>query len=239
MEKAGSVARWIAVPARVVAITFLFTLLSFAVGLLLRSPPGGTAPSTSGNAPTTNADSDLVAAVKKAVATVSAGVTVGKKNANINIGVTGLTANLKRDDSGASIGVSWGGTLKMEANSGPFHFSGSLSKDSWEIVLSYPQDTYIPDLSTVGKVFTEGETAVRKIAEATREFNNVSDVGKVGALVKPQVDKVQKAVEAANGVAKAKGGVSFGFKIGSPEPGPGDQGMPRGVQGTIVFSYVF
>jgi hypothetical protein len=35
MEKAGSVARWIAVPARVVAITFLFTLLSFAVALLL------------------------------------------------------------------------------------------------------------------------------------------------------------------------------------------------------------
>jgi uncharacterized RDD family membrane protein YckC len=35
MEKAGSGPRWIAVPARVVAITFLFTLLSFAVALLL------------------------------------------------------------------------------------------------------------------------------------------------------------------------------------------------------------
>jgi hypothetical protein len=35
MEKAGSGSRWIAVPARVVAITFLFTLLSFAVALLL------------------------------------------------------------------------------------------------------------------------------------------------------------------------------------------------------------
>jgi hypothetical protein len=46
-------------------------------------------------------------------------------------------------------------------------------------------------------------------------------------------------MEAAKGAAKAKGGVSFGFKLGSPQPGPGEQNMPAGVQGTVVFSYVF
>ncbi len=35
MSKASAGVRWIAVPARVAAMTFLFTLLSFAVALLL------------------------------------------------------------------------------------------------------------------------------------------------------------------------------------------------------------
>jgi hypothetical protein len=52
---------------------------------------------------------------------------------------------------------------------------------------------------------------------------------------------IEKAVEAAAGLAKAdkKGGPSFGFKLGSPEPGPGEQGMPKGVQETLVFTYHF
>src|SRR5205807_1281972 len=128
-----------------------------------------------------------------------------------------------------------------DAESGPFHFSGNLSKDKWEITLSFPQDTYIPDLSSVGKVFREGEKAVGKMADATRSFNNISDAGKVGALIKPNVAAVQDAVEAVSGIAKApkKGGASFGFKLGSPEPGPGQQGMPGGVQVSAVFTYVF
>ena len=52
---------------------------------------------------------------------------------------------------------------------------------------------------------------------------------------------VQDAVEAASGIAKASktGGASFGFKFGSPDPGPGEPGIPKGVQGSIVFTYVF
>ena len=210
-----------------------------AVGLLLRNPPAGGTPGTQPGSPPSNSESELVAAVKRAIATIGAGVTIGKDNANINIGVTGPTANLKRNDKEVSVGISWGGTLNLEANSGPIHFSGSLSKDSWEIVVSFPQDTYIPDLSTLGKVFTEGETAIGRMAEAARRVRNIEEIRNVGSLVKPELDKVQKAVEAAKGVAKAKGGVSFGFKVGSPDPMPGQQGTPPGVQGTIVFSYVF
>ena len=152
-----------------------------------------------------------------------------------------MTANLKKGDSSASLGISWSGTLKAEAESGPFHFSGNLSKDKWEITLSLPQDTYIPDLSSLGKVFTEGEKAVGKMADATRSFSNISDAAKVGALIKPNVAAIQDAVDAVSGIADApkKGGASFGFKLGSPDPGPGDQGIPRGVQGTVVFTYVF
>ena len=164
-----------------------------------------------------------------------------KKGANVNIGVTGLTANLKKGDNAASFGLSWTGTLKLDAESGPFHFSGKLSKDKWEITLSFPQDTYIPDLSSLGRVFKDGENAIGKMAEATRSFNNINDANKIGALIKPHAAALQDAVEAASGIAKAskKGGSSFGFKLTSPEPGPGEQGIPSGIQGSIVFTYVF
>ena len=32
--------------------------------------------------------------------------------------------------------------------------------------------------------------------------------------------------------------MSFGFKIGSPDALPGQEGMPCGVQGQVVFTYV-
>ena len=79
------------------------------------------------------------------------------------------------------------------------------------------------------------------MADATRSFSNISDAGKIGALIKPHAAAVQDAVDAASGIAKAskQGGASFGFKVGSPEPGPGEEGIPRGVQGSVVFTYVF
>jgi hypothetical protein len=109
------------------------------------------------------------------------------------------------------------------------------------MTLSFPRDTYIPDLSSLGEVFTKGEKAVWKMADATRGFSNISDARRIGALIKPEAAAVQGAVEAASGIAKAskKGGPSFGFKVGSPEPGPGEQSIPAGVQGTVVFTYVF
>jgi hypothetical protein len=212
-----------------------------AIGLLLPQTAGGPPPSNASGASSPPSDSELIAAVKKAITTISDGVTVGRKSANINVGVTGPTANLKKADSSVSIGLSWTGTLKLDAASGPFHFSGRLSQDKWEITLSFPQDTYIPDLSSLGKVFREGENAIGRMADATRSFSNINDASKVGALIKPHADALQGAVEAFSGVANAskKGGASFGFKLTSPEPGPGEQGIPGGVQGSIVFTYVF
>ena len=69
-----------------------------APGLLIKpSTIGPPAPPATG-APSTNSDSDLIDAVKKAISTVSDGVTIGRKGANVNIGVTGATANLKRSE---------------------------------------------------------------------------------------------------------------------------------------------
>jgi hypothetical protein len=139
------------------------------------------------------------------------------------------------------LGVSWTGTLKFNADSGPFHFEGTLAKDKWEMTLSIPRDTYIPDVSAAAQPFSKGLQAAGKIAEATRSLNNLNDVPKVAALIKPHVAAVEDAVEAVSGIAKApkKGGMSFGFKIGSPDPLPGQQGIPGGAQGQVVFTWVF
>ena len=212
-----------------------------APGLLLKPSTAAGSPPPEPGAPPANTDSEFIDAVKKAISTISDGVTIGRSGANINIGVTGLTGNLKKGDSSAALAISWGGSLKLDAESGPFHFSGTLSKDKWEITLSLPQDTYIPNLSTLGNVFTEGEKAIGKMADATRSFSNIGDAAKVGALIKPHVAAVGDAMDAVSGIAKAprKGGASFGFKLGSPDPGPGQQGIPGGFQATAVFTYVF
>lgn len=212
-----------------------------AIGLLMRQPPGSPlGPPTPAPLPPPS-DSELIASVKKAVSAVIDGVTIGRKDTNINIGVTGLTVNLKRSDNAVTAGLSWTGTLKLDAAAGPFHFSGRLSKDKWEITLSFPQDSYIPNLSSLEQVFREGENAIGQMADATRSFTNISDANKVGALIKPHAAKLQTAVESFSGIAKAnkKGGASFGFKLTSPEPGPGEQSIPPGVQGSLVFTYVF
>jgi hypothetical protein len=116
-----------------------------------------------------------------------------------------------------------------------------LAKDKWEITLSFPQDTYIPELSSLGNVFAEGEKAIGRMAAATKGFDNLNDATKVAAMMKPHATAVQSAVEAVSGIAQAnkKGGPTFGLKFGSPEPLPGETSMPRGVQGTVVFTYVF
>jgi len=220
----------------------------YAVGLLIKPETAlgpGSSPSVPGGgaAPKTPSNSELIDAVKKAVTLVYEGPTlVGDDKGNIKLGITGLTANIKKGDTGLSMNIGWGDSLVLKADAGIFHFSGSISKDKWEISLTFPKDSSVPNLATVGKVFNEGGRAVQNIAEATQSFKNINDASKVGALIKPHVAKVQDAVEALSGIkdAEKKGGMSFGLKFGSPDPGPGDQGkMPGGIQGQVTITWWF
>ena len=185
--------------------------------------------------------SDFVDSVKRVISTAGAGVTLGKEGANLKLKVTGLTANLKTADGSASLGVSWAGSVKLEAVSGPFHFSGEIASDKWEIALTFPGEDSIPNLDTLPTVFKEGEGAVRNIARAAAGMKDLKQIRNIGAQVKPDIAKVQAAVDAVSGVASApkKGGWSFGFKVGSPDPIPGGQRMPPGVQGSAVVTWVF
>lgn len=210
-----------------------------AIGLLHKLSPSP-APAAPASKSTPPSSSELIDTVKKVIRTINDGVTFGPEEDNLALTVTGATVNLKSGDKSVSAGISWSGALKLEAASGPLHFSGKLSKDQWELTLTFPKDSAVPDLSSVATVFSRGETAVRNLAAAAWNLPDVSDAGKIGSLVKPHIAAVQDAVEAASGIAAApKSGLSFGFKVGSPQPGPGDQGIPGGVEGSLVFTYVF
>jgi hypothetical protein len=96
-------------------------------------------------------------------------------------------------------------------------------------------------MTKFGDVFSKGVGALGQIADATRTFKNVQDSPRVAALIKPQAAAIADAVEGVTAIAKApkKGGVSVGFKIGSPDPMPGQQGMPGGWQGQVVLTWWF
>lgn len=211
-----------------------------AVWLLHKFGPGAPLPPPDPKAPAPSS-SDLINSVKRVIRTINDGVTFGPDQNNLVLGVTGLTANLKSGGKSLSAGISWSGVLKVEAESGPLHFEGKLSQDQWELTLTFPRDSAVPDLSSVATVFSRGETAVGNLAVASAHLKDLSDSAKISALVKPNIDAVQDAVEAATGIAAVPkgGGVSFGFKVGSPQPGPGEQGMPGGIEGSAVFTYVF
>jgi hypothetical protein len=212
-----------------------------APGLLLKLAMLGV-PSTAPKPAAPPSSSALIDAVKKAMKLINDGVRmVGDDKENVVIGVSGLMANVTTDVGSAALGISWGGALVYKADAGDFHFSASVSKDQWEMTLSFPKDSAVPSLPKLGNVFGEGERAVRKIAGATASFGNVNDASRVGALIKPHVSAVQAAVEAASGIAAAEkaGGMSFGFKLGSPDPLPGQQGMSPGVQGQATITWWF
>jgi len=191
--------------------------------------------------PPTMPENKLIESVKNALTTVVQGVDLKRGDGKINISVTGVTAELSKGNGKASVGVSWGGTLAVEAKKGDFHFAGELSSDRWQITLSYPEDTAIPDLSKLGKIFGEGEKALRGIVSATSEFKSLNDTSRVKEALAPHMLPVSEAVGAAKGIAKAppKGGVSLGLTFGSPDPIPGGTGMPRGIQGQVVLTLRF
>jgi hypothetical protein len=185
-------------------------------------------------------DNKLAESVKKTVKSVIDGVDIKRGNGRVNIGISGLTAELKKGTDAASIGISWGGSLSVEAARGNFHFSGELSQDRWELKLSYPQDTAIPNLSELGNVFGQGEQALVGIIGATKGISRLQDIPKIGADVKPYIQPVKDAAEAAQGIAQAPSrGISVGFSLGSPTPLPGQTGMPGGIQGKLTATFQF
>lgn len=191
--------------------------------------------------PLTLPDSKLVDTVKDAVKTVIKGVDLKRGAGRINLGVKGLTAELAKGDASVAVRRSWGGTLSIEAKKGDFHLAGQLSADEWQVTLSYPEDSYVPDLSTVSKVFSEGEKAMRGSLVALGGFDNLLDADKVQKAIAPAIKPLTEAVDATRAASKArpKGGVGFGFKIGSPPPVPGGTERPAGVQGVIFLRLTF
>ncbi len=210
-----------------------------AVNLLIKVEPGEAAPADpSQHVPTETELDELVGSVKKVIKTIGAGVNVvGTDRANFKLKVTGLTANLTGADGFLTVGASWGGSAIFKANKGPFFLDAEVGSDKWELVLSFPRDSYVPNLSTLPSVMEQGERSAGNIARSVGRLSKISDVRNITAQIKPDLAQVGDAFDAASSIADtpAKAGVSFGFKIGGSAPGPG---QPGGVQGMFVITWV-
>jgi hypothetical protein len=186
------------------------------------------------------ADNEAIQAIRKVMTIVIDGVEVKRGAGRLNLSVKGVTGELKSGGTKVSANIGWTGTLGLEAKSGDFHLNAELSKDSWSITLSYPDDTMVPDMTRVGKVFDKGAEALGAVAKATADFANLQDAARVKEIVSPHMEGAKQSLEALKGIAKPKPGrVNVGVQIGSPPPMPGQQGIPPGIQGVITLTVVF
>jgi hypothetical protein len=176
-------------------------------------------------------------AVKKAFSIATEGVNVTRlPGGKLNISVKGVTAKLKR----AEINIGWGGSLGIDIPVKGFQLSGKLDKDTWEINLSAPGESSVPDLSRLADVFRKAETGLRDAISATAQLNTLDDPAKVMEAISPSIQPVKEAVEALQKISESPT-VSFGISASGSTPGdksPGGQ-SPGGVTLTATLTIRF
>lgn len=147
--------------------------------------------------------------VKKAFSIAVDGVDlVPLPGGRLNISAKGATAKLTRGD----IRLSWGGSLGIDIPIEGFQLAGTLDKDHWELTLSTPGGSSMPDLTKLADVFTKGETALRGIIKSTTRFGKLDDVAKIKDAVTPHIGPIKEAVQTLVDIAKAptvSGGISL------------------------------
>jgi len=185
------------------------------------------------------ADSSIVSSVKSVIQTIVDGVGIERSHGYAKVTVGGPTVGLRGHGLEASGTVSWTGGMSVETSYRGLHFSGSLAPDKWEMSLTFPSTSSVPDLTRVGEVFREGEAAMRAILAETTGFETLDDIPAIGEAVSPHLEPVKEAVKAAQGIAEAKPGVSFGIAASGAGPSPEATAPPVGTTVVGVVTIVF
>jgi hypothetical protein len=190
--------------------------------------------------PTSRA-SDIIDAVKKAMTLAIDGVDVVlDKTGKINVSVKGVTLKLSGEGPDTSLNVSWTGTLSTVVSLGKISLTESLSQKGWSISLSYPKDTPILNINTLGQTVGLGGQALAGTAEETFAMTNVKDVRSYVDRISPYIGPVANAMGAVQGIAKRPDrGFSVNVSVGSPDPSPGQTSMPGGIQAFVSFTYAW
>jgi hypothetical protein len=175
-------------------------------------------------------------AVKKAFSIPVDGVNVVPlPGGRLNISAKGATAKLKRGD----IKLSWTGSLGIDIPMERFQLAGTVDRDRWELTLSVPGESSVPDLSKLADVFQKAEMAMRGMVEASSGFKNLNDIPKVTKTISPHVKPVKDAVDALVQTAKSPS-VSAGVKLEGPMSGAGTQpGSSAGITVTATVTIRF
>ncbi|MES1241330.1 MAG: hypothetical protein ABUT39_06905 [Acidobacteriota bacterium] len=195
-------------------------------------PPAPTGPSF--------ADSRFVAGFKKAFSVAIDGVGIDQEHGFAKVSVKGPTVGLRKGAFSAAAGVSFTGTFKVEAKYGSVRFTGALAADRWEMTLSFPGETPVPDISSLAAVFTQGESAFRSIAASAGSFGKLQDISRIKEEVKPFIQPVTDAVTAAGGIADAQlNRLNLGISAFGPGPSPVQGISPAGNALALTLTYSF
>jgi hypothetical protein len=113
-----------------------------------------------------------------------------------------------------------------------------ISPDRWELNFSYPVEDPVPDLSSLSKVFREGESAMSNIAQEIPRFGSLADVSSISDAVKPHLQPVKDAVQAVQGIAGVQAGrVMFGLSASGP--GIGQRPTTTSIEVTATITVTF
>jgi hypothetical protein len=186
-------------------------------------------------------DSDLTAAVGNALAGVASEKSiVERKHGKVAVSVGGSTVELKKGRFTASGTLTWGGGIGVAAKFGDLHFEGQVSAEKWELKLTYPTDTLVPNMADVTKIFREGHSALGNIADSASGFKHVRDIPGIQERVKEHLPAVKEAIDAIKGVADAKRKFMIGGSVSGPGTGkPGTPGMPQGTTVGVTLTVRF
>jgi hypothetical protein len=203
---------------------------------------GGLPPLQPATTPPTTpvSDSKIEETVKKAITLAKEGVGIKRPQGHATITVQGPSIGLVKKGFEATGTLSWGGTLGVETSYQGVHFAASLSAERWEMHLSFPGDTPVPMLGSLAKIFSSGEAALRSIAAATATFKSLDDIGNIKKAVKPHLQPVKDAVEAAQGILGAQPGrMNLGVSLSGPGPSPVPGVSPAGFEIKATLTIIF
>ena len=190
-------------------------------------------------------DNALIESVKKALNVAVDGVTVKRGPASVNISVSGATAELLVKGAKFSLQGSPTGSVGIGTSYRGVAFAATMSSDRWDMQLTFGVSDPISNLAQLGKIFGEGEQALRNIAGKAATFNNLSDIGPIKDAIKPDTQPVKDAIDAAKGIMGAADARPYRPNIGitasgpAPSATPGAPGVPQGfeIQATITVFF--
>jgi hypothetical protein len=94
------------------------------------------------------------------------------------------------------------------------------------------------DLSRLGAIFREGESAVRSILGEVRGFSDPNQIPDIAERIKPYTEPVKKAVDAAKAAGGARPGINFGIRAEGPAFGGGSgAAAPATIQGVLTILF--
>ena len=132
----------------------------------------------------------------------------------------------EKGNSGVAVSgtVGWTGTVGVATAYQGWHFTGTLAADRWELGLSFPGDSAVPDLNRLSRVFSDGETAMRGMADAV---TNAGGIRGAQEGISSHLQPVKDAVHALSDIGSAPAGVNVGVSLSGPS-GREDAAHPAG-----------